>query len=88
MTPSRQFLDELYRTAVAAAHPAHCLAPHLPAPLHGRLILLAAGKAAGAMTEIAERHYLDELGLAPALLAGIAATRPGYARPTRIVELV
>jgi hydroxypyruvate reductase len=87
MTPSRQFLDELYRTAVAAAHPAHCLAAHLPAPLHGRLILLAAGKAAGAMTEIAERHYLDGLGLAPARLAGIAATRPGYARPTRIVEL-
>jgi glycerate 2-kinase len=88
MPPSRQFLDELYRIAVAVAHPAHCLSPHLPEPSSGRLILLAAGKAAGAMTEIAERHYLDELGLAPARLAGIAATRPGYARPTRILDMI
>jgi glycerate 2-kinase len=88
MPPSRQFLDELYRTAVAVAHPANCLSPHLPEPSSGRLILLAAGKAAGAMTEIAERHYLDELGLAPARLAGIAATRPGYARPTRILDMI
>jgi glycerate 2-kinase len=89
MSPSRQFLDELYRTAVAAAHPAHCLGPNLPDPgLSGRLIILAAGKAAGAMTEIAERHYLDECGLAPARLSGVAATRPGYARPTRILDMI
>jgi glycerate 2-kinase len=40
------------------------------------------------MTEVAERHYLDDLGLAPGRLAGVAATRPGYARPTRIVDLI
>jgi hydroxypyruvate reductase len=89
MSPSRQFLDELYRTAIAAAHPAHCLGPNLPEPgPSGRLIILAAGKAAGAMTEIAERHYLDERGLAPARLSGLAATRPGYARPTRILDMI
>ena len=60
MTP-RAFLEDLFNTAVAAAHPATCLPPHLPAPpANGRLILLAAGKAAGSMIEAAERHYLDD----------------------------
>jgi hydroxypyruvate reductase len=84
----RTFLEGLFRTAVAAAHPASCLAPHLPPPPAGRLILLAAGKAAGSMTEIAERHYLDDLKLAPPHLAGIAVTRNGYARPTRHIPMV
>ena len=48
----RPFLSELFRTAVAAAHPASCLPPLLPQPpkgTKGRVILLAAGKAAGSM---------------------------------------
>src|ERR1700674_4256820 len=88
MSSSREFLDQLYRTAVAAAHPASCLAPYLPdPPATGRLLLLAPGKAAGSMTEIAERHYLDELRVPPARIAGIAATRRGYGRPTRTVQM-
>ena len=55
-TSARTLLERLFRTAVAAAHPAACLPPHLPQPpAGGRLIVLAAGKAAGAMTEVAER---------------------------------
>ena len=51
-------LESLFRSAVAAAHPASCLPPNLPEPPpRGRLVILAAGKAAGSMTEIAERHY-------------------------------
>ncbi len=89
MTPSRTVLAELYRTAVAAAHPANCLAPHLPdPPPTGRLILLAAGKAAGAMAEAAEAHYLDALAVPAARMSGIAVTRHGYGRPTRIVKLL
>lgn len=85
----RAFLESLYRTAVAAAHPSGCLVPHLPPPpSSGRLIVLAAGKAAGAMTEAAERHYLDTCGLPAGRLAGIAVTRPGYARPTRVVRMI
>lgn len=85
----RAFLEGLYRTAVAAAHPSGCLAPHLPPPPpSGRLIVLAAGKAAGAMTETAEGYYLDRCGLRADRIVGIAVTRPGYARPTRIVRLV
>ena len=88
MTP-RAFLEDLFNTAVAAAHPATCLPPHLPAPpAKGRLILLAAGKAAGSMIEAAERHYLDELKFPAARLTGIAVARHGYGRPTRVVPMV
>jgi glycerate 2-kinase len=89
MTQARNFLEKLYRTAVAAAHPATCLPPHLPAPpAAGRLIILAAGKAAGSMTEVAERHYLGGGALPPGRIDGIAVTRHGYGRPTRIVPVV
>jgi hydroxypyruvate reductase len=89
MTQPRAFLEQLYRTAVAAAHPASCLPPYLPAsPPAGRLIMLAAGKAAGSMTEVAERHYLKAGALAPGCIQGIAVTRHGYGRPTRVVPVV
>src|SRR5215208_2737661 len=84
----REFLAALFNTAVAVAHPANWLSAHLPAPPTGRLILLAAGKAAGSMTEVAERHYLDEIGLPTVRIAGLAVTRRGYARPTRRVRMV
>jgi glycerate 2-kinase len=84
----REFLVGLYRTAVAAAHPAHCLPPLLPQPPSGRVILLAAGKAAGSMAEVAEGVYLDRLRLARERLAGIAVARHGYGRPTRVVEMI
>src|SRR2546423_5469632 len=86
---ARHFLEELFAAAIAAAHPSTCLAPHLPAPREGgRLIILAAGKAAGSMTEVAERHYLDERNVRPDRLAGLAVTRHGYARPTRLLPVI
>ena len=86
---SRAFLVDLFSAVVAAAHPAHCLAPHLPAPpAAGRLLILAAGKAAGAMAEVAERHYVDDLGMAADRIGGLAVTRHGYGRPTRFVRLI
>ncbi len=88
MSESRAFLHRLYDTAVAAAHPASCLPSQLPSPPAGRLIVLAAGKAAGSMTEVAEAHYLDTLKLAPDRLTGVAAARHGYGRPTRVVEMI
>ena len=56
----RAFLADLFRTAVAAAHPATCLPPLLPPPPAGRLILLAAGQAAGSMAEVADGFYLNK----------------------------
>ena len=84
----RSFLTDLFRTAVTAAHPASCLPPLLPPPPQGRLIVLAAGKAAGSMTEVAEAHYLDALKLAPERLTGVAVARHGYGRPTRAVSMI
>jgi glycerate 2-kinase len=83
----RSFLQGLFRTAVAAAHPASCLGGHLPPPPRSRLIVLAAGKAAASMTEIVERHYLDS-GLGQARLTGLAVTRHGYGRATRHLPVV
>jgi hydroxypyruvate reductase len=89
LTQSRRaLLEGWFQTAVAAAHPATCLRAHLPDPPSGRLLVLAAGKAAGSMTEVAERYYLDERGVAASRISGLAVTRRGYGRPTRIVRMV
>lgn len=86
---TRALLERLYRAAVAAAHPANCLPAALPPPpARGRIVVLAAGKAAGAMAEVAEQHYLVKLALAHDRLAGIAVTRHGYGRPTRAIETI
>jgi len=86
---ARTFLEDLFHTAVAAAHPSACLPAHLPdPPPNGRLILLAAGKAAGSMIEVAERHYLDNLKFPKDRLDGVAVARHGYGRPTRAVAMI
>ena len=85
-TPAHAFLESLFRSAVAAAHPDSCLPPNLPEPpARGRLVILAAGKAAGAMTQVAERDYA---ALPPTRLAGLAVTRHGYGRPTMRIPVV
>jgi hydroxypyruvate reductase len=88
MQTQRDLLKALFATAVEAAHPAHCLPPLLPEPPRGRIVLLAAGKAAGAMAETAERVYLDVHRLPPERLCGLAVARHGYGRPTRVIEMV
>jgi hydroxypyruvate reductase len=89
MSAAREFLEKLFHIAVAEAHPATRLPPTLPAPPpDGRVVILAAGKAAGSMTEVAEQHYLDRIGLPATRITGIAVTRHGYGRPTRIVPVI
>ena len=88
MHDPRVFLDSLFATAVAAAHPAAVLPRLLPDPPQGRIVLLAAGKAAGSMAEVAETVYLDDRRLAPERFTGIAVARHGYGRPPRTVEMV
>jgi hydroxypyruvate reductase len=80
-------LEGLFRAAVAAAHPASCLPAHLPPPSPGRLVMLAAGKAAASMTAVAERHYLAG-GLPAGRMGGLAVTRHGYGCPTRLVRVI
>jgi glycerate 2-kinase len=86
-TLNRELLESLFRTAVGAAQPSGCLPAHLPEPpALGRLIILAAGKAGGSLIEVAEQHYLARM---PAnRLDGIAVTRHGYGRPTRLIPVV
>jgi len=88
MTDRRSLLRAIFDAAVAAAHPDVVLAAHLPPAPKGRVICLAAGKGAAAMAASAEKHYLDDLGLDPARLSGIATTRHGHGVPTRRIKVV
>ncbi|MBI4275129.1 MAG: glycerate-2-kinase family protein, partial [Rhizobiales bacterium] len=86
MSAPREFLETLFATAVAATHPKACLRPHLPAPeTFGRLIVLAAGKAAGSMAEVTEFAYRD---LPSDRIAGLAVARHGYGRPLNRIEMI
>src|SRR5437879_5665833 len=87
MTDRRPLLRAIFDAAVAAAHPDIVLSAHLRPPPKGRVICLAAGKAAAAMAAAAERHYLDGLGLEPSRLTGIATTRHGHGVPTRRIRV-
>lgn len=85
----RRDLVAIFDAAVAAVSPAIFLPPVLPAPpARGRLVILAAGKAAGSMAAAAEAHYLDRLGLPPDRLAGLAIARHGYGVATRVIEML
>src|SRR6266404_3055421 len=88
MTDKRPLLRAIFDAAVAAAHPDIVLPAHLRPVPKGRVICLAAGKAAAAMAAAAERHYLDALELDPARLLGIATTRHGHGVPTRRIRVV
>jgi hydroxypyruvate reductase len=88
MADRRPLLRAIFEAAVAAAHPDAILAGNLPPVPNGRVICLAAGKAAGAMAAAAERHYLDALKLDPARLMGVATTRHGHGLPTRRIEMI
>jgi glycerate 2-kinase len=62
----RATLLAAFDAAVAAAHPRQCLPPHLPDPPgSGRLVVLAAGKAAGSMAATAEASTASSMGSDP-----------------------
>jgi glycerate 2-kinase len=88
MTDRRPLLRAIFDAAVAAAHPDVVLSVHLPPAPKGRVICLAAGKAAAAMAAATERHYLDQLHLEPSRLIGIATTRHGHGVPTRRIRVI
>jgi glycerate 2-kinase len=88
MIDRRPLLRAIFDAAVGAAHPDRVLAPHLRPLPSERVICLAAGKAAAAMAAAVERHYLDQLGLPPSRLLGVATTRHGHGVPTRRVKVI
>ncbi|MGB7097306.1 MAG: glycerate kinase, partial [Xanthobacteraceae bacterium] len=83
---ARELLESMFQKAVNAAHPKSALPPHLPEPpSRGRLVILAAGKAAGSMTQIAEQRYAE---LPQNRIAGLGITRHGYGRPTTRIPVI
>ncbi len=74
-------LRAMFDAAVAAAQPALCLPPHLPAPPKGRTIVIGAGKASAAMAMALEAHW-------PGPLTGLVVTRYGYQQPCQRIEVV
>ena len=68
---ARAFLADLFRSAVAAAHPALAVPAHLPPRPRGRTIVIGAGKASAQMA-----RALEEAWDGP--LSGAIVTRYGY----------
>ena len=81
MSSPRTLLLELFRSAVAAADPAHAIGAHLPPAPAGRIVVVGAGKAAARMAEAVERHYGSKV-------EGLVVTRYGHCAATRHVEVV
>ncbi|MDH1475216.1 glycerate kinase [Comamonas thiooxydans] len=77
----RRLLRAMFDAAVAAAQPALCIPPHLPAAPKGRLIVIGAGKASAAMAQAVEANWSGPL-------AGLVVTRYGYAQPCQHIEIV
>ncbi|MEO8297820.1 MAG: glycerate kinase [Burkholderiales bacterium] len=74
-------LRRMFDAAIAAAQPALCLPPHLPAPPKGRTIVIGAGKASAAMARALEDHWHGPL-------EGLVVTRYGYEVPCERIEIV
>ncbi|MGN6526595.1 MAG: glycerate kinase type-2 family protein [Burkholderiaceae bacterium] len=79
-TDPRALLRRLFDAAVAAAQPALCVPPHLPAPPKGRTVVIGAGKASAAMARALEAHW-------PGPLDGLVLTRYGYEVPCERIEI-
>jgi glycerate 2-kinase len=77
----RALLRHMFEAAIAAAQPALCVPPHLPAPPKGRLVVLGAGKASAAMARAVEDAW-------PGPLEGLVVTRYGYSVPCQRIEIV
>ncbi|MBY4678152.1 glycerate kinase type-2 family protein [Marinobacterium arenosum] len=81
ITDPKAFLNELFETAVNAAHPRHVLASHLPADTSGRAVVIGAGKAAAAMAQAIENTWQGEI-------SGLVVTRYGHGANCRKIEVV
>ena len=77
----RQFLLDLYHSAVAAVSADKCLPGFLPAPPKGRTLVIGAGKGAAAMARSVEQHW-------PGALSGLVVTRYGHGADCSRIEVV
>jgi hydroxypyruvate reductase len=77
----RALLEDLFRTAVAAADPGRAIVRHLPPKPLGRTVVVGAGKASAQMAAAFERLWGQPV-------SGLVVTRYGYAVPTAQIEIV
>jgi hydroxypyruvate reductase len=78
----RQFLLDLYGSAVDAVSAAKCLPPFLPQPAAGgRTLVIGAGKGAAAMAKVVEDRW-------PGPLEGLVVTRYGHGADCKRIEVV
>ena len=78
----RQFLLDLYTTAIEAVSAGKCLPLHLPQPVQGgRTIVIGAGKGAAAMAQVVEQQWQGDI-------EGLVVTRYGHGADCRKIEVV
>lgn len=77
----RDFLKDLFSTAVRAADPLTGLTAHLPAKPKGRTVVIGAGKGAAQMAQALESVWDGPL-------EGVVVTRYGYSCETRNIEIL
>ncbi|MGH6840599.1 MAG: glycerate kinase type-2 family protein, partial [Methylocella sp.] len=77
----RRLLFEMFEAAVGAALPEKCLAQHLPPRPRGRVIVVGAGKASGAMAKSVEDSWRGPL-------EGLVVTRYGHGARCQRIEVV
>jgi len=82
----RQFLLDLYDTAVQSVSAAQCLPTWLPAPPeNGRMLVIGAGKGAAAMAKVVEDCWPKAHGTK---LEGLVVTRYGHGADCRRIEVI
>ena len=78
----KQFLLDLYSSAISAVSAEKCLPQSLPKPVPGgRTIVIGAGKGAAAMAKAVEDHWDGEL-------SGLVVTRYEHGLPCKHIEVV
>ena len=80
-TATGETLRALFYAALAAADPRQALERRMPTPVHGRTVLVGAGKASAAMARAFETAWSGPL-------EGLVLTRYGHAVPCDRVEIV
>ncbi len=81
MISPREFLEELFHSAVSATLPENCLPTWLPPKPKGRVIIIGAGKAAANMAMIIEKKWGDPL-------EGIVIVPYGYSESCKWVKVI
>jgi hydroxypyruvate reductase len=83
MSPAspRQFLLDIYASAVAAVSAEKSLPAFLPPPSAGRTLVIGAGKGAAAMAKVVEDHWSGDI-------SGLVVTRYGHGADCKRIEVV